>query len=454
MKEYHVETVQPPSLKRSLKLWQVIVLGLGYLTPLTVFDTYGIVSQETNGHVPTAYLLALAAMLFTASSYGKMVKVFPLAGSAYSYTSQTINPHLGFLVGWVSLLDYVFLPIINVLLGKIYLSAALPNIPDWILGIVLALITTAVNLRSIKSTANFNTFLVVFQVAVVTIFIALAIARISGGEGAGELANISPFYDSNMTLSTLMAGAAILCFSFLGFDAVTTYTEEAINPMKTIPRGIFLVALLGGVIFITASYFSQLAFPDITQFENADSPSPEMSLILGGTLFQSVFLAGSVTAALASGVASHASVSRLLYAMGRENVLPRRIFGSIHARTGIPMVNVLLIGVCSLSALFIDLETALAFINFGALTAFTAVNVSVIAHYFIREKKRSPKDIVRYLLSPLVGASFVAFLWFNLDSHSLTLGIIWTLCGVGYLLVTTKGFKQKPPKIEFEEAIS
>ncbi|HZG17723.1 MAG TPA: APC family permease, partial [Candidatus Bathyarchaeia archaeon] len=180
-----VEYTKAPTLQRSLKLWHVIVLGLGYLTPITVFDTYGIVSQETNGHVPSAYILALAAMLFTASSYGKMVRQFPVAGSAYSYTRQTINPHLGFLVGWVSLLDYVFLPIINVLLGKIYLSAALPMVPDWILGIFLAVVTTAINFRGIQSTANFNSLLVVFQVVVVTVFVCLSISHITNASGDG-----------------------------------------------------------------------------------------------------------------------------------------------------------------------------------------------------------------------------------------------------------------------------
>lgn len=447
------EPEKMPTLKRSLKLWHVIVLGLGYLTPLTVFDTYGIVTQETNGHVPTAYLLALAAMLFTAASYGSMVKEFPVAGSAYSYARQTINPHFGFLVGWVSLLDYVFLPIINVLLGTIYLSAAFPNVPSWILGLLLAAVTTGVNLWGIKSTAHVNTLLVVFQVLVVGIFAALAIQHLTGTSPTGSAFHITPFYGEGMSFTTLMAGAAILCFSFLGFDAVTTYTEEAINPMKTIPRGIFLVALIGGVIFIIASYFTQLAFPSVAQFQNQDSPSPEMSMILGGDLFHSIFVAGSITAALASGIASHTSASRLLFAMGRENVLPKKWFGKLHPLKGIPVGNVLFIGIISLSSLFLTLETALAFINFGALTAFTAVNLSVFAHFYIRKKQRSAKDTIKYLISPLIGASFVAFLWCNLDSHALTLGIVWTLLGIGYLLFSTKAFRKSPPVIDFEESM-
>lgn len=449
-----VEQENAPTLKRSLKLWHVIVLGLGYLTPLTVFDTYGIVTQETNGHVPTAYLLALAAMLFTAASYGQMVKEFPVAGSAYSYARQTINPHFGFLVGWVSLLDYVFLPIINVLLGTIYLSAAFPTVPPWILGLLLAVVTTGVNLRGIQSTANFNTLLVVFQVLVVGIFAALAVQHLTGAAGSSDPFPVTPFFSEDMTFPTLMAGAAVLCFSFLGFDAVSTYTEEAIEPKKTIPRGIFLVALIGGVIFITASYFTQLAFPTVDQFQNSDSPSPEMSMILGGDLFHSIFVAGSITAALASGVASHTSASRLLFAMGRENVLPKKLFGNVHPVKGIPVGNVLFVGVVSLSSLFLDLETALAFINFGALTAFTAVNLSVFAHFYIRKKQRSAKDTIKYLVFPLIGASFVAFLWINLDGKALTLGLIWAMLGFAYLLFTTKGFRKKPPVIDnYEEAI-
>ena len=294
--------------------------------------------------------------------------------------------------------------------------------------------------------------MVVFQVIVVTIFIGLAISHITSEAGNASF-DARPFYGEGISLPTLFTGAAILCFSFLGFDAVTTYTEEAVNPMKTIPRGIFLVALIGGVIFITTSYFTQLAFPAVEQFHNPESPSPEMSRILGQDLFYAIFVAGSITAALASGIASHTSASRLLYAMGRENVLPKKLFGHLHPTRGIPARNVFFVGAVSLAALFLDLETALAFINFGALTAFTAVNACVIAHYYIREKRRSLIDTFHYLIAPLLGTSFVMFLWYSLDGHALMLGLIWSLVGIGYLLLSTKFFTKKPPIIDFEEAI-
>ncbi|MGD8189898.1 APC family permease [Brevibacillus ginsengisoli] len=451
--EITTQKMEPPQLRRSLRLPHVIILGLGYLTPMTVFDTFGIVTDETGGHVPLSYILALVSMLFTAASYGKMVKEFPSAGSAYTYTRKTLNPHLGFMVGWASLLDYLFLPMINALLCKIYMSAAFPNVPGWTWIIGLTLLMTLVNIRGAHITANFNTLLVIFQVLVTTSFVVLTIQHLMRGDNGSHLFTIAPFFTSDMNIGTIFSGAAILCFSFLGFDAVTTYTEEAINPKKTIPRGIFLVALIGGVIFITASYFGQSLYPSASMFKDPEAASPEIAYFLGGTLFQSIFLAGALTGTVASGLASHTSASRLLYAMGRESVLPKKVFGYVHPKYQTPVSNIIIIGIFCLSALFLDLETAVSFINFGALTAFTAVNVCVIAHFIFKKKERGFKAFLNYLVAPLIGASFVAFLWTNLDFHSLILGLSWAALGIVYLVYTTKFFTYKPPTIDFEEAI-
>ncbi|WP_339359081.1 APC family permease, partial [Klebsiella pneumoniae] len=152
-----------PRLRKSLKLWQVVMMGLAYLTPMTVFDTFGIVSGISNGHVPASYLLALAGVLFTAISYGKLVRQFPEAGSAYTYAQKSISPHVGFMVGWSSLLDYLFLPMINVLLAKIYLSALFPEVPPWVWVVTFVAILTAANLKSVNLVANFNTLFVLVQ---------------------------------------------------------------------------------------------------------------------------------------------------------------------------------------------------------------------------------------------------------------------------------------------------
>ncbi|WP_076735002.1 APC family permease [Cronobacter sakazakii] len=440
-----------PQLRKSLKLWQVVMIGLAYLTPMTVFDTFGIVSGISNGHVPASYLLALAGVLFTAISYGKLVKRFPTAGSAYTYAQQAINPHVGFLVGWSSLLDYLFLPMINVLLAKLYLSAMFPDVPQWIWVVLYVGIMTLANLKSVNLVANFNTLFVTVQVAIIVVFIFLVIHGLHKGEGTGTIWSVQPFVSENAQLLPIITGATIVCFSFLGFDAVTTLSEETPDAGKTIPRAIFLTALYGGVIFIAASFFIQLFFPTMGRFKEPDAALPEIALYVGGKLFQSVFLCCTFVNTLASGLASHASVSRLLYVMGRDNVFPEKVFGYVHPKWRTPALNVILVGVVALSALSFDLVTATALINFGALVAFTFVNLSVVNHFFLREgRNKGWKDRINYLILPLVGALTVAVLWLNLEKSSLTMGLIWAALGLMYLTWLTRRFRRPPPMFKGE----
>jgi len=438
-----------PGLKKSLKLWQIVMMGLAYLTPMTVFDTFGIVSGISHGHVPASYLLALAGVLFTAISYGKLVRQFPEAGSAYTYAQKAISPHVGFLVGWSSLLDYLFLPMINVLLAKIYLSVLFPEVPPWIWVVGFVAIMTAANLKSVSLVANFNTLFVLVQVAIISVFIFLVIHGLYRGEGVGTVWSLQPFVSQNAHLIPIITGATIVCFSFLGFDAVTTLSEETHNAGKTIPRAIFLTALYGGLIFIAASFFMQLFFPDISRFKNPDAALPEIALYVGGKLFQSIFLCTTFINTLASGLASHASVSRLLYVMGRDNVFPEKVFGYVHPKWRTPALNVIMVGVVALSAMYFDLVTATALINFGALVAFTFVNIAVFNHFYRREgRNKSWKEKLHYLLLPLVGAATVAVLWVNLEATSLTMGLIWAGLGVIYLAWLTRRFRQPPPQFD------
>lgn len=380
-------------LRKSLKLWQVVMMGLAYLTPMTVFDTFGIVSGISDGHVPASYLLALAGVLFTAISYGKLVRQFPEAGSAYTYAQKSINPHVGFMVGWSSLLDYLFLPMINVLLAKIYLSALFPEVPPWVWVVTFVAILTAANLKSVNLVANFNTLFVLVQISIMVVFIFLVVQGLHKGEGVGTVWSLQPFISENAHLIPIITGATIVCFSFLGFDAVTTLSEETPDAARVIPKAIFLTAVYGGVIFIAASFFMQLFFPDISRF----------------------------------------------------NVFPERVFGYVHPKWRTPALNVIMVGIVALSALFFDLVTATALINFGALVAFTFVNLSVFNHFWRRKgMNKSWKDHFHYLLMPLVGALTVGVLWVNLESTSLTLGLVWASLGGAYLWYLIRRYRKVP----------
>ncbi|WP_397536860.1 APC family permease [Rummeliibacillus pycnus] len=443
------------TLRRSLKLWQIVMIGLAYMTPMVVFDTFGIVSSVTDGHVPTSYVIALVGMLLTAASYGKLVRIFPTAGSAYTYTQKAISRRLGFLIGWASLLDYLFLPMVNALLTQIYLTALFPEVPSWLWVVLFVALVSFLNLRSVNLLANFNAIFVLIQIVMVVVFIILVVRGLQTGEGTGTVFSLQPFISENMNMGHIITGATILCFSFLGFDAVTTLAEETPNPKKTIPKAILYTALWGGVIFITASFFIQLFFPDVSRFHNPDAALPEIALYVGGKLFQTIFLCTTFVNTLASGMASHASVSRLLYVMGRDQVFPEKWFGYIHPKWKTPSVNVLIVGAISLSAIFFDLVTATSLINFGALMAFTSVNLCVISHFVIREKKhRTVKGFFNYLVMPILGALSVGILWFNIERSSLIMGIIWFSIGFVYLLYLTKAFSKAPPQFKEEDVVS
>ncbi|MDM5103353.1 APC family permease [Aeromonas salmonicida] len=433
---------QPVRLKKTLSMWQVVVMGLAYLTPMAVFDTFAIVGDITEGRVATAYLLALGGILLTAFSYGHLVRKFPSAGSAYTYAQKVFNPYIGFMVGWSSLLDYMFMPMINILLAKIYLTAMFPGVDPWIFIFGLVTVMTFLNLRGINLVANFNGLIVVIQLAIITLFIGLMGWGIYQGEGAATLMSSRPFHFESASVVPLFTGATILCFSFLGFDGLSSLSEETPHAGKVIPRAIVLTALIGGVIFVVVSYCLQLYFPDLARFKEPDAVLPEIALYVGGAFFQSVVLVCTTVAVLASGMAAHAGVSRILYVMGRDRMIPERVFGYIHPKYRTPAINVLMVGCLALSAVSFDLDTALALVNFGALVAFTFVNLSVIGQFWVREKRnKSIKDHLLYLLLPLLGAATIGALWINLEQSSLELGLIWAGLGVTYLFLRLAVFR-------------
>ena len=441
------------TLQRRLKLRHVVFIGLAYMSPFAVFDTFGIVTEATNGHVPASYIIVTVAVVFTAFSYAKMVRIYPSAGSAYTYTRRTINPGVGFLVGWASLLDYLFLPMINALLAKIYLSAQFPDVPGWVWIVGLILLVTVLNIVGVKISASANVVMVVFQAIVAVVFVGLVLSAILS-DSALQF-SLAPFYAMDMETASLIGGASVLALAFLGFDAVTTLSEETIDAQKNMPRAIMWVAALGALFFVTVTYFMQILVPDLAALERitteTESASPHIALLIGGIAFQALFLVGATVSVLASGLASQTSASRLLYAMGRDGILNKRFFGYIHPRFGTPVLNILAIAVIASTALMLDLNSATSLINFGAFTAFSFVNLSVIAFHVRRRGIGLNRSTIGWIVAPGVGFLINAYLWANLAPLAMTVGIVWTLIGVVYLVWITRGFRRPPPEVAFDE---
>ena len=440
-----------PRLKRTLGLPSVLMFGLAYMTPLIVYGTYGILAEASRGTVALAYFFALIAISFTAMSYGKLVRLYPTAGSAYTYTRHTFNAHSGFMIGWATLLDYFFLPMVIWLIGAEYLSTAIPAVPSWVWIVLFIVVTSTLNIIGIELAARFNIVLMIVQFGIVATVVFLCWHYASAAAGPGGIAYAEPFFN-DVPFRYTAAGAAIAAYSFLGFDAVTTLTEETVEPQRNMPRAILLIALIGGATFILASYMVQLAHPGYV-FENADSASFEVAKKIGGDLFVTIFLAGLVLAQFASGISAQASVGRLLYAMGRDNILrPRRVFAYIHARFKTPAVNIAIAGAIGLIALTIDITTSTSFINFGAFIAFIAVNLCVIRIYLAKGEAGRKMGLFGGLIFPLLGAVLDLYLLLSLDYMAITLGVVWFALGLVYLAWLTSMFRNPPPSIDIDAA--
>lgn len=436
-------------LSRSLGLPTVVLFGLAYMVPLTVFTTYGIVTDLTSGHLPMAYVFTLAAMLFTAFAYAAMVRAYPVAGSAYTYTQQSFGGAVGFLTGWSLLLDYLFLPMINFMVIGIYMAIAFPAVPAWIWIVASVVVVTGLNILGIKLVAGFNGALVAVQAVFIVVFTVMAAATISGA--AQPVDPLAPFVGADFSFGAIAAGAAILCLSFLGFDAVSTLSEETRNPTKTIPRAIVLCTVVAGLIYILLAWLGNSAFPDYASFSSPDTASAELMQAIGGSFLSAFFIAAYVSGCVASALASQVSVSRILFSMGRDGALPRGVFARLHPRFKTPWLAALIVGVVSLSALFISLETASSMVSFGALIAFTFVNLSVIKHYAVDKRAAdSPRRIIAYVVVPVIGVSLCLWLWTSLSGPTFVVGLSWVAVGVLILLWLTRGFRRPAPTLQID----
>lgn len=444
-----VTDVAEGRLRRALGLPSLVLFGLVYMVPLTVFTTYGIVTQTTGGRLSVAYLVTLAAMVFTARSYAVMAVAYPVAGSAYTYTQKTFGAPVGFLAGWSLLLDYLFLPMINYLVIGIYLNAALPAIPAWVFVLLSIAVVTVLNVVGIVSVARANFVIIAVQAIFIGTFLVLACSKVLS---LGTLDLMAPFHGDGSTdgFSPVLAGAAILCLSFLGFDAVSTLSEEAKDPKRSVPQAIMIATLVSGVIFVVLSYLGQLVFPS-NQFADVESGSLDLMLAAGGQFLQTFFTAAYVAGALGSAITSQASVARILFAMGRDGILPRQFFGHVSPRFATPVYAILAVSAVSLLAMVISLSTLASLISFGALVAFSAVNLSVIKHYFVDRAERAGAGVVNNLVLPLIGFLLTVWLWTSLSGVTLIIGLAWLAAGFVWLAGVTRGFQRPTPVLDLKE---
>ncbi len=441
-----------PKLKRSLKLWHLVVYGIIIIQPTAPMGIYGVVSNVARGHVVTTILIAMVAMLFTAISYGRMARVYPSAGSAYTYVGKELNPLAGYVVGWSMLMDYLLNPIICVVWCSAAARNILPGVPYAAWAVAFVILFTLLNLRGVKASGNTNAVLAIGMSLVVVIFLAYAVrylalvARPIGGEW------LTPFYDpTTFSPSRLFQGTSIAVLTYIGFDGISTMSEEVENPRRNIMLGTVFTCLFIGILSAVEVYVAQLAWPYRGPFSEAivDTAYVQVALRIGGRFLFHLLNATLLIANMGSGIAAQFGAARLLYGMGRGNALPRSFFGSLSARTSIPSNNVLVVGACTLVGVFLlTYEKGAELLNFGAFIAFMGVNAAAFVHY----KYRSQEKVKLPALAPLLGLVVSAFIWLNLARNAQILGTAWILIGLAiYWLRRKQGASGADPLAAMED---
>jgi amino acid transporter len=420
------------------------LFGLSYMTPIVVCATLGLITEKAHGAAAISYLVATAAMLLTAHSYSVFARRYSSAGSAYTYLSESVHPNVGFMVGWALILDYCFIPTVIVLLTSISLSTLWPTVPSWIWVTGLALLSTILNALGIRITDRVNLAIMGLQLAMVAVLGGLCIHHILIRDGALGLFDTAS-QSIHVSIPAVFAGSAIACYSFLGFDAVSTLSEETRDPTRSIPRAIMIATAAGGFLFTTLAYLMLRAHP-MLDFKNVDTAAYEIVATVGGDSFRTLFMLVLTVSFFAAALCAHAGGARLLYAMGRQGVLPRTLFGVLSPRTATPVVGIAFIGVAMLGAEFLTASASTSYINFGAFSAFLAVNAGVVLEYRRQCWNEQPINVAA-AVAAAAGAVVCVFLLVSLDTRALMLGVAWLTCGAAWLLALTRGLSRPLPRL-------
>jgi amino acid transporter len=425
-----VAASERPSLRRSLKLWHLVVYGIIIIQPTAPMGIYGVVSNEAHGHVVTTILIAMVAMLFTAFSYGRMARVYPSAGSAYTYVGKELHPMLGYVVGWSMLMDYLLNPIICAIWCSAAAQNVLPNVPYAAWAVSFVILFTVLNLRGVKTSGRMNAALALGMSIVVVVFLAEAIRYIALVVRPVGGAWLIPFYDpATFSPSLVFRGTSIAVLTYIGFDGISTMSEEVENPRRNILLATVGTCLFIGILSAIEVYAAQLVWPSHTPFPDSmvDTAYVFVAKRVGGMFLFHLLNATLLIANMGSGMAAQFGAARLLYGMGRANALPRRLFGAIDAKSGIPRNNVLIVGACTLLGAFaMTYESGAELLNFGAFIAFMGVNAAAFLHY----KFRSSEKVFLPATMPLLGFVVSAFIWANLNHKAQWLGLAWILVGL------------------------
>jgi amino acid transporter len=422
----------PHALRRTLSLFDLLVYGAAYITPFGVLQSLGFVWQESRGLMVLAYVLGTVCMYFTAKSYAMMTETVANAGSVYGFARHALGPFVGFVAGWMILLDYLLIPSYVYVVMAVALGSLMPNVDRAVWVLLVAGATLGVNWFGIKVSQRFNLFSVAVQFSILALLVILSLIALYHGKGDGGL-TLRPLYAPELfDAKSLFAATAICVMSFLGFDAISTLAEEVTSDDKrTVGRAILIVLFMFAALFAVLSWVLGDLMTGLTLKDPAAAAYEVAEWAIGNWMSMLIAWAMATVVGIASALPMQVGVARVMYAMGRDRQLPAGL-AKIHPKYGTPYVGMLVTAAISITVALVmrnRLDDLTSVVNFGALSGFLLLHVSVIALFWV--KMRSGRWVV-HVVVPVAGIAVVLAVLSGMSSVAMILGLSWLGIGLVY----------------------
>jgi amino acid transporter len=419
-------------LERSLTYWDLVLYGLAYIAPFAPLGTLGFVYSESNGLIVLAYLLGGICMYFTAQSYATMTEALPTAGSVYGFARHSLGAFPGFIAGWMILLDYLLIPAFVYVLIAVALEILLPGIDRGVWIVLLVVVTTGVNWFGITVTSRANFASVALQVIILVGFVGLCVAALYAGKGNGAL-TLRPVFDVRaFDAGKIFSATSICIMSFLGFDAVSTLAEEVEGgDRRVVGRAIIAVLVLSAVFFVGLTWVLGNLMPGIAVKDQSAAIYELAAWATGPWTALVLAWAYAAIVGLSNALPMQVGVARVVFAMGRDRQLPS-VLARIHPRYHTPYVGMVFTAILSLAvALFMKsrLDDLASIVNFGALSGFLFLHVSVLARFGLRLRSRA---WAAHWVVPVLGIVVVLAVFSGMSALAVKVGSAWLAAGLLY----------------------
>ncbi|MFD5059823.1 APC family permease [Streptomyces sp. NPDC058394] len=434
-------TADRATLRRTLGFRDLVVYGLLFIAPMAPVGVFGTLDAKSDGAVALVYVAATVVMGFTAFSYAQMVRVAPLAGSVFTYARKGLGEGPGFIAGWMAMLDYLLIPAVAYLFSGIAMNSLVPEVSRWVWTALAVVITTLLNLWGVRAAARVGFAVLAMEIAVLLVFLVSAVVvLVRDGAQRGWW---TPFTgDSGFSVNAVLAAVSVAVLSYLGFDAIASFAEEATGGSEKVARALLFCLVLAGVLFVAQGYLAALLEP-MASADLAAEPARQGSAFydtvdfaVGRWLHDLVAVSKAIGAAFAA-LAGQAAAGRLLFAMSREQRLPS-LLARVDRRSGVPRAAILIAAAVTLVAAVWaarrddGLDHLVSVVDIGALTAFVLLHASVVGWFAVR-RMDGPPSWWRHVLVPVVGAGVLIAVILSAATSAQVVGVCWL--GVGLVVL-------------------